>query len=140
MKNWINTISREHVHLGVAGGFTQAGHGKRAPLQRLRRDDLIVFYSPRTALDAGEALQRFTAIGRIADEEPFQVQMSPDFHPWRRKVHFLTAAEAPIQPLIPALEFIQKRSNWGFSFRRGLFEITPADMATIADAMKANLR
>ena len=28
MSYWINTVSRDHVQRGVAGGFTQANHGK----------------------------------------------------------------------------------------------------------------
>ena len=139
MKNWINTISRAHVLRGVDGGFTQAGHGKREPLRRLAKHDLIAFYSPRTELDGGEPLQRFTALGRIADDEPYQAEMTPDFHPWRRRVDFLAADEAPIQPLLPALAFIAKKTSWGFYFRRGLFEITAADMARIAEAMHVDL-
>ena len=29
---WIGVVSREHVMLGVKGGFIQLNHGKRAPL------------------------------------------------------------------------------------------------------------
>ena len=48
---WIGVVSRAHTQLGVAGGFVQLGHGKRAPLARLRAGDGIVLYSPRIALD-----------------------------------------------------------------------------------------
>jgi len=27
---WIGVISREHIHVGVKGGFIQLGHGKKA--------------------------------------------------------------------------------------------------------------
>jgi hypothetical protein len=139
MRYWINTVSREHVHRGVAGGFTQAGHGKASPLQRLRRGDLIAFYSPRTALDSGEPLKAFTASGRITDDEPYQVVMAPDFHPWRRNVEFFPAQEAPIQPLIAKLEFIKNKQSWGMYFRRGLFAVTAADFALIAAAMHTSI-
>jgi hypothetical protein len=46
MKYWMNTISRDHVRVGVEGGFTQAGHGKAAGLKRLNARDWLVFYSP----------------------------------------------------------------------------------------------
>ena len=36
---WINTISRDHVMIGEAGGFTQPGHGKNSGLKRLTRGD-----------------------------------------------------------------------------------------------------
>ena len=135
MANWGNTVSRDHVERGVAGGFTQANHGKPHMLRRMARGDWIVFYSPKTAFEGGEPLQAFTAIGRVADDEPYQVQMSADFHPWRRNVDFLECAEAPIRPLIEQLDFIEDPSRWGYKFRFGVFAIDDHDLAVIRAAM-----
>ena len=99
MTNWINTVSRDHVERGVRGRFTQANHGKPNMLRKMARGDWIVFYSPKTAYPDGEPLQAFTAIGQVADNEPYQVEMSPDFQPWRRNVDFLECTETPIRPL-----------------------------------------
>lgn len=137
MRYWVNTISREHVQRGVAGGFTQADHGKNTRLKRLAKGDRIVFYSPRTEFGGGEPLQAFTAIGEIIDDEPYQAVMTPDFHPWRRRVAFSPCQEAPIEPLIERLTFIPNKTRWGFPFRRGLFEVSEADFALIARAMRA---
>ena len=134
-KYWINTVSRDHVQRGLAGGFTQAGHGKSSGLKRLSNGDWLVFYSPRTALEGGEPLQSFTAIGRIVDDEPYQAEMTATFHPWRRKVEFISAREAPIQPLLEHLDFILDKKRWGYPFRRGLFSIERPDFVTIAKAM-----
>ena len=139
MRYWVNTVSRDHMQRGIDGGFTQAGHGKATGLKRMAKGDRIVFYSPRTALDGGEPLQAFTAVGEIADDEPYQVEMTPDFHPWRRKLRFAPSEEAPIRPLIESLEFIRNKKSWGFVFRRGLFEIPESDFQTIARAMNASL-
>ena len=87
---WVSTISRDHVRLGVEGGFTQAGHGKASGLKRLKADDWLVFYSPKTSLRDGELLQAFTAIGRVVDEELYQVEMAPGFTPWRRNIEFVS--------------------------------------------------
>jgi len=133
---WINTISLEHVLLGVAGGFMQADHGRDTRLRRLARGDGIVFYSPRTAMRSGDPLQRFTALGAIADDEPFEVEMGPGFHPWRRLVDFEQVGQAPIRPLLPALGFVTDEQRWGMPFRRGLFETTAGDFAVIAGAMR----
>jgi hypothetical protein len=135
MRYWVNTVSRDHVQRGVDGGFTQAGHGKPAGLKRMANGDRIVFYSPRTELDGGEPLQAFTALGEITDDAPYQAEMTPDFHPWRRKVRFAASEEAPIRPLIESLDFIRNKKSWGFVFRRGLFEITEGDFQRIARAM-----
>lgn len=135
---WINTVSRDHVRLGIAGGFTQASHGKSSGLKRLSEGDHLVFYSPRTALDDGEPLQSFTAIGRITDDEPFQAELTRKFHPWRRLVEFISSHEAPIQPLLENLEFIPDKKRWGYPFRRGLFVIDGPDFSKIAAAMKAD--
>lgn len=139
MHYWLNTISRAHVQLGVKGGFTQADHGKSTRLRRLEKGDLIAFYSPRTEFRGGEPLQTFIAIGRIADEEPYQAEMRPDFHPWRRRVAFFESQEAPIPPLIEELGFIENKKQWGYPFRRGLFEVGQADFERIAEAMNVKL-
>ena len=135
MSYWINTVSRSHVARGVAGGFTQANHGKPHMLRRMARDDWIVFYSPRTDYPEGARLQAFTAIGQVSDDEPYQVEMSPDFHPWRRNVRFLSCSETPIQPLLDNLEFIEDKKRWGYRFRFGVFEIHEHDFDVIRSAM-----
>jgi len=139
MSFWINTVSRDHVLIGMEGGFTQANHGKRRALARLKRGDLIAFYSPRTDHPDGETLQTFTAIARVVDDEPHQAGMRPDFHPWRRLVEQIQADEAPIRPLIEDLSFLPDKQRWGFPFRRGLFGIGEEDFQRIADAMNAQL-
>ena len=138
MKCWVNTISLDHVRLGVEGGFTQAGHGKAAGLKRLNADDWLVFYSPKTSLEGGEPLQAFTAIGRVADDELYQVEMAPGFTPWRRNVEFVECVETPIRPLIAALSFIKDKQRWGYVFRFGLFEIPQRDFELIKRAMGVN--
>jgi predicted RNA-binding protein len=135
MKYWINTISRDHVRRGVAGGFTQANHGKPQTLKRVQAGDWIVFYSPKTAYDGGEPLQAFTAIGQVKDSDLYQVEMNPGFVPWRRNVEFVECQETPIKPLIEELGFIQDKTHWGYKFRFGLFEIPEADFRTIQRAM-----
>ena len=135
VRYWVNTVSRNHVQVGVESGFTQADHGKNTRLKRLSKGDWLVFYSPRTELRGGEALQTFTAIGRVADGEPYQVEMTPQFHPWRRKVDFCRAREAPVRPLIDDLDFIANKERWGYPFRCGLFEVGRQDFGKIAKAM-----
>src|SRR5215213_6034901 len=132
---WINTVARDHVRRGVEGGFTQADHGRATRLRKLARGGLLVFYSPRTAYPDGDPLQCFTALGRVADDEPYQVEMTPTFKPWRRKLEILSVAEAPIRPLIDDLGFITDKKHWGAPFRVGLFEVGEADFLLIARAM-----
>jgi len=139
VKFWINTVSRDHVRIGVEGGFTQANHGRPAGLRRLSPGDLMIFYSPRTSYPDGEPLQRFTAVGRVDDDEPYQTEMTLAFHPWRRRMVFLDCEEAAIQGLIGRLDFIKDPQRWGLPFRRGLFEIGAEDFARIAGAMNANV-
>ena len=71
---WIGVVSKDHVAIGVAGGFTQLNHGKAGPLERMRAGDGFAFYSPRTAYPDGPPLQAFTAIGRVRDGEIFQAE------------------------------------------------------------------
>ncbi len=135
MTNWINTVSREHVRRAVEGGFTQADHGKPDRLRRLGSGDRIAFYSPKTDYPDGDPLQAFTAIGRLIGDELYQVEISPDFRPYRRKVEFLDCVETPIRPLIDGLDFIEDKKRWGFRFRFGLFQVSDHDFELIAAAM-----
>lgn len=136
---WVNTVSRDHVQAGLKGGFTQANHGKDTQLKRLSKGDLLVFYSPKASFKEGEKLQAFTALGEITDDESYQVEMTPEFHPWRRRMSFFDVEEAPIQPLIQNLGFIADKKKWGFPFKRGLFEVEEKDFKRIAEAMGAEL-
>lgn len=133
---WITTISLDHVLLGVEGGFTQADHGRDTRLRRLQHGDGIAFYSSRTAMRTGKPLQRFTALGVVADDEPYQVDVRPGFRPWRRRIEFEDVADVPVRPLLPMLGFVDDEERWGIPFRRGLFEVPAGDFACIAGAMR----
>lgn len=137
---WINTASRDHVRTGVEGEFTRANDGRAPTLRKLERGDLLAFYSPRTRNPEGETLQHLTAIGRIADDAPYQTLLTPEFAPWRRRVEYLSCEEAPIRDLLGELTFFADPKRWGFVFRRGLFEIGAADFQRIAHAMNVDLR
>ena len=131
----MNTVSREHVLAGVEGGFTQADHGKSTRLKHVTKGDLLVFYSPKTKLKEGEVVQKFTALGEVTDDVPYQVEMTEGFHPWRRRLTFIESHEAEVRPLLDDLAFITDKQRWGFPFRRGLFEVSEVDFRTIAEAM-----
>ncbi|MCB0913543.1 MAG: EVE domain-containing protein [Propionibacteriaceae bacterium] len=135
--DWINTISLNHVVRGVAGGFTQADHGRSTRLARLQAGDRIAFYSPRTDYPDGEPLQQFTAIGVVTGTGVYQVELAPDFHPWRREVRFEPCVPVPIRGLLDELGFIPDATHWGMPFRRGLFGIPADDFDRIATAMGA---
>src|SRR3954453_10567505 len=71
---WIGVVSREHVRLGVAGGFAQVGHGKGAPLKRMKPGDWLIYYSPRESHPDGAPVKAFTAIGEVTGSEIYQVE------------------------------------------------------------------
>jgi predicted RNA-binding protein len=136
MKYWINTVSRDHVVIGVEQGIVQANHGKLAPLKRLSKGDTILYYSPKTSLKNGEPLKAFTAIATVLDDEIYQVEISSDFKPFRRKAVYEKCQETNIRPLIENLEFIKNKKSWGYMFRFGLFEIGETDFNLIYSKMK----
>jgi hypothetical protein len=136
MRNyWIGVVSRSHVQIGVAGGFVQLNHGKKAPVQRLKAGDMLAMYSPRESYPDGPALQAFTAIGTIRTGEAYQVEMSPDFKPYRVDVEFFACRDAAIKPLVDSLSFIKSKTHWGSAFRFGYIKVPEHDFALIADAM-----
>lgn len=135
MRYWINVVSRDHVYRGVEGGFTQANHGKSHMLKRMHKGDWIIFYSPKTSYEGGDPLQAFTALGQVADEELYQIEMAPSFVPWRRRVTFKTCQEVPIKALLDDLSFITDKQHWGYKFRFGVFEINQQDFVLIKSVM-----
>jgi len=137
---WIGVVSKDHVAIGVGGGFTQLNHGKAGPLERMRAGDGFAFYSPRAAYPDGPPLQAFTAIGRVRDGIVYQAAHGQDaqregFAPFRLGVDYLPAQDAPIKPLIDSLSFIRSKAHWGAAFRFGFLRVPEADFARIAAAM-----
>ncbi|HEX8000719.1 MAG TPA: EVE domain-containing protein [Pyrinomonadaceae bacterium] len=129
---WCAVASREHVKRGVAGGFAQAGHGKKGPLSRMKPLDGIVYYSPTDRMGkSGQKCQMFTSIGLVKDGSIYPVEMSLGFTAYRRDVEYFEAEDAPIQPLLQDLSFTRERKSWGYMFRFGLFEIERDDFVRI---------
>jgi hypothetical protein len=133
---WIIVASQEHVMLGIAGGFAQAGHGKRSGLARMHGGDRIIYYSPKNVYGGDEPLHAFTALGEVSDEEIVQVEMSPDFRPFRRKVQYQRTGAVKIEPLINYLDFIRNKKSWGSAFRFGILEIQKPDFDRIEKAFE----
>ncbi|WP_367605806.1 EVE domain-containing protein [Legionella sp. W05-934-2] len=136
MPNWIAIASAEHVQIGRQEGFMQVCHGKCAPLQRMKPNDWVVYYSPTITFGGKDKLQSFTALGKIKEGDPYQVDMGNGFCPFRRDVNWLTSQVAAIQPLIGQLGFINNKKNWGYAFRFGLIAINDEDMQRIIKAMQ----
>lgn len=132
---WISVASREHVKLAKAGGFCQFCHGKGAPVQRLTAGDGVIYYSPREHMRAGALIRAFTAIGRVRPGPAYQAEQSACFRPWRREIEYWPSRDTPITPLLDELSFSTCNANWGWSMRKGFFEITEADFDRIATAM-----
>ena len=133
---WIIVASKDHVMLGVKEGIAQANHGNVTPLRRMKKDDIIIYYSPKTIYGQNEKCQRFTAIGKVRDIDIFQVKLNETFSPFRRRVEYYhQCKEIPIEDLIPALSFIKNKKSWGYIFRFGLIQIPYNDFLTISHEM-----
>lgn len=132
---WVAVASRNHVQRGIAGGFAQVCHGKAGPLQKMKGGDWLLYYSPTERFGEKDPCRRFTAIGIVSEKEPYLFKMNEDFIPWRRDVAFLSAKEAPIEPLLDSLTCIPDKQRWGFPFRRGCFSIPERDFYLIVAAM-----
>jgi len=142
VKNWIAVACAEHARRGrdaLPTGFMQVCHGKRAPLQRVASGDRVAYYAPALTMGGTDRLQSFVSIGLVQPGEPYAFDMGGGFVPYRRDVAYLPASEAPIAPMLDALEFVENRSRWGYKFRFGLFEVSGPDMRRIAQAMAAPL-
>lgn len=133
MKFWLGVVSKEHVMRGVTGNFAQVCHGKSAPLKRTSAGDGFVYYSPTFRFGAKDKLQNFTAIGFVRTGNVYQVEMAPDFHPYRIDIDYLPSKDVSIAELKPDLEFTQ--GNYGMLLRRGFLEISESDFNCIFSKM-----
>lgn len=144
IRYWMGVVQLDHVLRGVAGGFAQVNHGARGPLEWMGAADGFVYYSPRDSFPDGEPLKQFTAVGRVADGEAFQVTQGPsmsgpasDFTPWRRRIEWDHDAVAiPIRPLLGSLDFTRDRPDWGYQLRRGVIELSRHDFELIRRQMR----
>ena len=134
VKYWLAVACAEHARRGRSGGFAQVCHGKGAPLRRMSPGDGIVYYSPSQRMGEKDGFQSFTAIGTVRAREPYQVEMSPGFMPYRRDIDWLDAGEHPIKPLLDWLDFTQAK-NWGYALRLGIIEIPAVDFEFLQHVM-----
>lgn len=132
---WMASVSKEHTERGVEGQFIQVCHGKKAPLQKMKKGDYIIVYSSKTTMNSSEKLQAFTAIGKVMDDDVYSFQMTETFIPFRRNIEFYDCKECSIIPLIDQLDFIENKKFWGYPFRYGHFEISEKDFKLIASKM-----
>jgi hypothetical protein len=139
--NWIAVASAEHARRGrdeMVPGFMQVGHGKLAPLKRVKPGDRVAYYSPTVTFGLQDKFQSFVSLGVVQPGEPYAFDMG-GFVPYRRNVSYLPTQEASILPLLDEFEFVEDRSRWGYKFRFGLFQISDHDMKLIAKAMVADV-
>lgn len=132
---WIGVASRDHVLQGMKGGFVQLCHGKASPLQRMKPEDWIIYYSPKYQLHEKNPCQMFTAIGKVIDDHIYKFDMGNGFIPFRRNIKFYPCKEIDIHPLINELSFIQNKNRWGYHFRYGHLKIPKEDFLLIAREM-----
>ncbi len=133
---WIGIASWDHVSIGIKGGFFQLCHGKQQPLSRMKKGDWIIYYSPKETFGGKTVLQKFTAIGKVDDDDIYQYEMSPNFIPWRRNIKFLqNIIPVNIHEMIDELDFIEDKKHYGAKFRFGHFKINEHDFLRIATKM-----
>ncbi len=135
-KYFLICTSKDHVLKGVEGGFAQAGHGRKDFISKPSKGDWLIFYSSKDIFENGKPLQKFTAIGKVVDEEPYQPNASGNFKPYRRNVEFKKVQETEIRPLLEHLTFIKNKKKWGFYLISGFREISKEDFNVIKSAMK----
>jgi len=132
-KYWIGVVSKDHVAIGVNGGFCQLCHGKKAPLSRMNKGDRILYYSPKQSLKSNIPCQNITAVGTMVDDQVYSYEMFPGFIPYRRNVLYENGVkEVSIEDLRNLDEWNLQRSKLRF----GHFEISETLFDQIYHIMK----
>lgn len=132
---WIIVASKDHVRTAVANGIAQACHGQNMPIKRMKKGDLIIYYSGKQTMGQSKKCQEFTALGKVSDDEVYEIKVSEDFCPSRRNIKFVECKDTPIISLIDNLDFIQNKKSWGYPFRYGFLEIGQHDFKLISTQM-----
>lgn len=132
MNYWIGVASKDHVTLGVAGGFCQLCHGKSAPLNKMKAGDWLIYYAPKQSLKTKEPCQEFVAIGQILPGMAYSFEMSPDFIPVRKDIKFIENIKpVPLQALadLPLWQEYRSRLRFGhFQIPKELFDFIASGM------------
>ena len=134
MNGWLGVVSAAHVRRGVELGIAQIGHGKRAPLARMRAGDTLVYYSPVEQIGDTAALREFTALGVMADDAIWQADEG-SFKPFRRRAEYLPLRPVPLAQLRDRLH-LTSGPNWGYQLRRGLVPLDQHDVEIIRESMQ----
>jgi len=134
MAAWLVVACAEHVARGRREGFVQACHGKAAPLRRMKPGDWVVCYSPSSAFRGADGLKAFTALGQVAEGQPFLFDMGGGFIPWRRQIRWLEARPAPLREVAAHLE-LTRDPAWGWRLRQGYLPLSEADADCLRRAM-----
>lgn len=135
MNFYIGVASKNHIEIGKEKGFCQFCHGKVNPVKRLKKDDWIIYYSPKITFEGNEPYQKFTAIGQVIDDKEYQVEQFKGFFPWRRDIKYFQSVDVDIKPLTSKLSFIKNKTQWGMIFRYGFFKIEKEDFELIKNLM-----
>lgn len=133
MNYWVGVASKDHVKLGVAGGFCQLCHGKSAPLNRMKAGDWLIYYAPKQSLKSKEPCQEFIALGQILPGEAYPFEMAPGFTPDRKDIEFLKIIQSvPLKAVADLPLWQEYRSRLRF----GHFQIPEELFTFIASGMK----
>jgi len=134
-KFWIGVACKDHVENGIKLGICQFCHGKSGPAKRLSNGDFVIYYSSKLTMEGAELYQKFTAIGKVIDDAPCQVDAGGGFKPFRRNINYFDSKHLDIRPLVQLLPFIKNKKSWGYVFRYGFLEIDKESFEIIAEGM-----
>ncbi|MEI5995408.1 EVE domain-containing protein [Candidatus Enterococcus mansonii] len=132
MNYWIGVASKDHVEIGVSGGFCQLCHGKSAPLNKMKAGDWLIYYAPKRSLKTKEPCQEFIALGQVLSGDAYLYEMSPGFTPYRKNIAFLKNIQSvPLKTVstFPLWQKYRSRLRFGhFQIPKELFDFVASNM------------
>ena len=118
---WVGVVSKNHVLRGVEGNFCQVCHGKGGPLNRMKKGDYLLYYSPKYDM--------------IIDDKAYQVEQFEGFFPFRRNVeYYLPVKDCSIEIARQHPEW----KNYTSRLRYGHFEVSKDFFLYIFHHMKVD--
>jgi len=140
MAHWLLVERKENWEIDRNEGFTRFGvsHSKLTLASQIKKGDLLIFYISsgisklsdiREAIESGT--KKLSLGGNYDTAFSMQIFTRPYLTLPREKW-------VSVEPLVKQLSFINKRGEWGYTFRNSLRQLNEADATLLIKTMQAS--
>ena len=127
-KYYFLIASKDYIDIGVETGYIQQRYSNR--IEKLGKGDKIILYASKLIHNSDNVSNRYqyiVAACKTVDDIYIKTSRKNNQFLYTKKVQYLNFKEQSIKPLIPHLDFIKDKLNWGMYLIGGFYEINKHD-------------